>query len=85
MDIIVVFGWRWFVKSLEATFESVVWEFYANVLNAINNRVKVLGVQVLFGSSDINSYYSLIDVFQGEYESYLDIVDYTKVIETLAL
>lgn len=43
----------------------------------------VSGVEVLFGLLDIISYYSLMDVYQGEYESYLNNVDYAKVIETL--
>lgn len=65
-------GWKRFVKSLEATIVFIFWEFYANVLNAINNKITISRVQFLFSPSDINVYYGLMYVGQGEYETYLD-------------
>lgn len=37
----------------------------------------------MYGPSHINSFYGLRDVGQGEYENYLDNVDYKEVIEVL--
>lgn len=44
-----------------------------------------MGVLVLFGLSDINFYYGLVDVGQVKYKKYLENVDYNKVIESLAV
>lgn len=56
---------------------------FDNIHDVVNNGVKVWGVLVLFGPSDINSYHSLIDVGKGDYKNYLNDVDYKDVIETL--
>lgn len=72
-----------FIEETEANIESIVQEFYASVYDAIDNQETVWGIQVPFGPSDINSYYGLMDVGQGEYENYLSNVDCSEVIENL--
>lgn len=45
----------------------------------------VRGVQVPFSPSDIDAFYGLKDMGQGERESYLHNMDYEEVIETLPI
>lgn len=39
----------------------------------------------MFGLYDINAHYGLLDIWQGEYETYLSNVDYTIVIDSLVI
>lgn len=78
IDKIPTLNRKEFVKIPDVAIESIVWEFYANVPDAIDNKATVRGVLILFGLSDINTFYGLRDVGQGKYESYLDNVDYKK-------
>lgn len=45
----------------------------------------VRGVLVLFIKSALNSYYRLRDIERGEYEAYLNDIDYKKIFPTLAI
>lgn len=45
----------------------------------------VRGVFVPFSASTINSYYGLMNVTKVEYKTYLEYIDYQKVIESLTL
>lgn len=66
---IATLEWKWFIENPNVAIKFIVMEFYTNV---VNNRAMVRGVLVLFGPSNINAFYGLIDICQFEYESYLD-------------
>lgn len=82
-DKIVALEWKWFVKNPDVTVEPIVWEFHANVSNAINNKAMVRGMPIPSSASDINTLYGLKNIHQVKYKSNLDNVDYDEVIETL--
>lgn len=42
--VIVVLAWRQFVKEPKTIVESIIWEFYSNDPNDINNQVIVWGI-----------------------------------------
>lgn len=65
--------WKAFVKSLETSIVSIMREFYANVLDAINDKVMVRGVFLIFSASSVNPYCGLIHVH----------IDNEEVIESL--
>lgn len=52
MDIIVTIGWIRFFKISDVIVQSIVLEFYTNVSDTIDDKVKVLGIQVPFGLLD---------------------------------
>lgn len=62
IDIIATLGWRQFIKEPKAILESIVWKLYANILDVVDNRVRVLSVLVPFGPSNINSHNGLMDM-----------------------
>lgn len=61
----------------------IVWEFYANFLDAMDKQAMVRGVHVPFGPSYINAFYRVKDVGQREYEDYLENMDHDDIIQTL--
>ncbi|PON47904.1 hypothetical protein TorRG33x02_321890 [Trema orientale] len=52
--------------------KKVVWEFYANALEAKNGKVYVRGKRVTFDSAAINQYFSTPDFETDGYSEYLD-------------
>lgn len=44
--IISALEWRWFVKELTATVESIVRKFYVNVSDVVDNKVRIRSVLV---------------------------------------
>lgn len=82
-DKIVALEWKWFVKNPNVTVEPIVWEFHANVSDAINNKAMVRSMPIPSSASDINTLYGLKNIHQVKYKSNLDNVDYDEVIETL--
>lgn len=75
-NIIAALGWKRFEKGPKAAIESLVWECFANFPDVIDNRVKVRNVLVPFVPNDIKIHYFLVKVREGEYEQYLNNVDY---------
>lgn len=63
----------------------IIREFYANELEAINDRAMIIGVCVPFSTSTINSYYGMREVNIWEYKAYLENIDYEGVLGTLTL
>lgn len=83
--MIATLGWRWLIKESKFVVEFVILEFYANISNAIDYMVDVQGVVVPFGPLDTNAYYGLMNIGQGEYETYLSNMDHAAMIEVLAI
>lgn len=58
-------------------------EFYANVLEVGDDIIMVKAILVSFGKLSSNPYYGLRDIQHGEYEAYLEDIDYDEVIQTM--
>lgn len=66
IDKVAALSWKHFFNNPDGTVMSRVQELYADVLNDINNQAIVKGMLVLFSQYNINSFYGLRDIGQGE-------------------
>lgn len=64
---------------------SIIREFYANVLDIVDDKAIVRGVFVLFDAYDINAFYGIKDIGQEEHVAYLKNVDYVDIIHDLTI
>lgn len=55
---------------------SIVREFYANALDAMDDKVMTSDVHIAFGKLGIHLYQRLRDIEHGKYEADLENVDY---------
>lgn len=65
-NVIKVLGWKRFIKEHKIAIESLIWEFYANVPDIVDNMVKVKNLFVPFKPNDINTHYLLVNVREGQ-------------------
>lgn len=75
MNVIEVLGWKKFVKEHDVAIKSIDRELYMNVLDVVDNVVKVREVLSPFGSNDINACYYLVNIGQSEWK----LVKYTRI------
>ncbi|KAJ0078205.1 hypothetical protein Patl1_37156 [Pistacia atlantica] len=82
-DIVQKLGWHKFTQTRPSAVAPIVEEFYANLPDSYNGKMRVRGNEVKFDAETINQYYELPQVEEDKYEKYLKNVDYDKVIRRL--